>query len=87
MLFPCPECRDEQIFEQPSCIDGHGPDCPEWMCQTCGFGLFLATYPEIDAVVPTARPSSVPATATTPSQGRTSPSPTSAPHAPVRRAA
>ena len=48
MFLPCPECRDEQIFEQPLCVDGHGPDCPEWMCQACGFGLFLATYPEID---------------------------------------
>jgi hypothetical protein len=72
MFLPCPECRDEQIFEQPSCIDGHGPDCPEWMCRACGFGLFLATYPEVDAPAPASRPGSVPAPA---------------PHAPVRHAA
>jgi hypothetical protein len=52
MLLPCPECRDEREFEQPLCEDGHGVDCPEWMCADCGYALLLATYPEVDAVVP-----------------------------------
>jgi hypothetical protein len=53
MLLSCPECRAERDFEQPLCADGHGADCPEWLCVECGCGLFLATYPEFD--VPAAR--------------------------------
>jgi hypothetical protein len=35
----CPECRDETAFEQPPCADGHGDQCPEWFCVTCGYAL------------------------------------------------
>jgi hypothetical protein len=53
MLLPCPECCDERPFDQPFCEDGHGLDCPEWLCTDCGAALFVATYPEFD--VPPAR--------------------------------
>jgi hypothetical protein len=52
MLLTCPECCDETAFEQPPCEDGHGVDCPEWSCVDCGFGLLLATYPEIEMPAP-----------------------------------
>jgi hypothetical protein len=53
LLLPCPECCDERTFEQPldsigECEDGHGLDCPEWMCVDCGYAMLLATYPEIE---------------------------------------
>ena len=53
LLLPCPECCDERTFEQPldsigECEDGHGLDCPEWLCVECGYAMLLATYPEIE---------------------------------------
>lgn len=53
LLLPCPECCDERPFEQPvyadgSCEDGHGLDCPEWLCSDCGYGMWIASYPEIE---------------------------------------
>ena len=36
MWLACPECREESAFEQPPCTEGHGLDCPEWFCVTCG---------------------------------------------------
>jgi hypothetical protein len=48
LLLRCPECRDDRTFEQPLCDDGHGVDCPEWLCVECGYGMLLATYPEIE---------------------------------------
>jgi hypothetical protein len=41
MWFACPECRDDTVFDQPPCTDGHGADCPEWFCVTCGFAVFI----------------------------------------------
>ena len=32
----CPECLEVQLFEQPPCTDGHGADCPDWVCTVCG---------------------------------------------------
>jgi hypothetical protein len=32
----CSICQDEAVFDQPECVDGHGPDCPEWVCVQCG---------------------------------------------------
>lgn len=32
----CATCRVDGTFEQPECGDGHGADCPEWVCVTCG---------------------------------------------------
>ena len=36
LSLPCPECCDERPFDQPFCEDGHGLDCPEWLCTDCG---------------------------------------------------
>ncbi len=44
MWLMCPECRDESAFEQPPCTDGHGHDCPEWYCVTCGFAVFAGGW-------------------------------------------
>ncbi|HEY3691803.1 MAG TPA: hypothetical protein VGL46_16165 [Pseudonocardiaceae bacterium] len=37
----CPECADFGAFEQPPCVDGHGTDCPEWLCLICGTALLI----------------------------------------------
>lgn len=37
----CPECVDFEAFEQPPCVDGHGADCPEWLCVICGTALLI----------------------------------------------
>ena len=37
----CPECAELETFEQPPCVDGHGADCPEWLCLTCGTALLI----------------------------------------------
>jgi hypothetical protein len=37
----CPECAELEAFEQPPCLDGHGADCPEWLCLTCGTALLI----------------------------------------------
>ena len=41
----CPECRADQLFEQPECAEGHGPDCPDWACVECGFAIFTGPLP------------------------------------------
>ena len=41
----CPACADEQLFEQPGCVDGHGPECPEWFCASCGRAIVLGYVP------------------------------------------
>lgn len=35
----CPSCGEEREFEQPPCGDGHGDDCPERSCVSCGHAL------------------------------------------------
>jgi hypothetical protein len=37
----CPECAELVAFEQPPCVDGHGADCPEWVCVVCGTALLI----------------------------------------------
>ncbi len=37
----CPECAGLQACEQPPCRDGHGTDCPERLCLSCGTGLLI----------------------------------------------
>jgi hypothetical protein len=37
----CPDCAELEVFEQPPCVDGHGVDCPEWLCLTCGAALLI----------------------------------------------
>jgi hypothetical protein len=44
LQMPCPECETLRSFEQPPCPDGHGVDCPEWICTTCGDALLVATW-------------------------------------------
>lgn len=39
----CSTCGDESSFEQPLCIDGHGPDCPELACVECGTAILIGT--------------------------------------------
>jgi hypothetical protein len=39
--YDCPTCQSTQVFEQPECLDGHGADCPEWMCVVCGTALWV----------------------------------------------
>jgi hypothetical protein len=41
----CPECRSDQLFEQPECLDDHGADCPDWACVACGFAIFTGPFP------------------------------------------
>ena len=35
-LLHCPHCQEDCLFERPPCSDGHGVDCPEWACVSCG---------------------------------------------------
>ena len=37
----CPECADLRAVEIPDCPDGHGRDCPERACATCGAALLV----------------------------------------------
>lgn len=37
----CPECADVRAVEIPDCADGHGRDCPERACASCGAALWL----------------------------------------------
>ena len=49
----CATCRADGAFEQPECLDGHGRDCPEWVCVTCGdafvVGFALPASPVVTA--------------------------------------
>jgi hypothetical protein len=37
----CPDCADFRAVEIPDCPDGHGRDCPERACSTCGSALLV----------------------------------------------
>ena len=37
----CSTCAGKQLFEQPPCEDGHGHDCLDLACVTCGEALVL----------------------------------------------
>jgi hypothetical protein len=41
----CPECRSDELFEQPECLEEHGTDCPDWACVTCGYAMFTGPAP------------------------------------------
>ncbi|CAO5168592.1 Ferredoxin [Frankia sp. AiPs1] len=47
MVFDCAVCGGERAFEQPSCADGHGPDCPEWACTGCGHAVLVGPAPAV----------------------------------------
>ncbi|MGN9775555.1 hypothetical protein ACTMS0_07240 [Micromonospora sp. H33] len=40
----CDVCEGVQPFEAPSCVDGHGTDCPELICTGCGAAVLIATF-------------------------------------------
>ncbi|GAA1572328.1 hypothetical protein GCM10009678_63720 [Actinomadura kijaniata] len=61
----CSACGDERVFERPPCPDGHGADCPEWICTDCGAAVLVDQGPVRAASSP--RPS----LPTTPASGRT----------------
>jgi hypothetical protein len=37
----CATCRDDSTFEQPECVDGHGIECPEWVCVRCAEAVMI----------------------------------------------
>lgn len=37
----CATCRCEQPFEVPPCEDGHGEDCLDLACLSCGHALVV----------------------------------------------
>ncbi|PWU48162.1 hypothetical protein DLJ46_12745 [Micromonospora globispora] len=51
--FHCDVCEGVQLFEAPPCVDGHGVDCPEFVCTGCGAAVLIATFalrtPRLDA--------------------------------------
>jgi hypothetical protein len=47
----CSICGDERGFEQPSCDDGHGTDCPELACVECGMALVVGDAPQPPVIV------------------------------------
>lgn len=49
----CPECAKHEAFEQPPCVDGHGVDCPEWLCLACGTAVLIDV--PVDPVPPQQR--------------------------------
>jgi hypothetical protein len=54
--MPCPECRTEEEFVQPPCEDGHGEECPDWLCPVCGTGLVDGTLPRPEPAPASRRP-------------------------------
>jgi hypothetical protein len=41
-VLRCADCATDTEFEQPPCEDGHGADCPEWICCSCGAAMINA---------------------------------------------
>jgi hypothetical protein len=41
LYLSCPACARRRVFEQPPCADGHGAECAERVCVTCGAAVFL----------------------------------------------
>ena len=44
----CPTCARPRPFEQPPCADGHGSECPERVCMSCGTALLVGSLPGPD---------------------------------------
>ncbi len=38
----CSICLSDVEFEQLSCPDGHGEECPEWVCLRCSTAVVVA---------------------------------------------
>lgn len=47
----CPSCGDEREFEQPPCGEGHGGDCPERSCVSCGHAFVTEFDLEVEVSV------------------------------------
>jgi hypothetical protein len=52
MIRHCPDCGQDQPFEQPHpgaacCQDAPGGSCPEWSCADCGAGLLIGFIPQL----------------------------------------
>jgi hypothetical protein len=50
----CPECGQNQPFEQPhetDCPDAPDGQCPEWACAVCGAALIVPLFAETAARV------------------------------------
>ncbi len=47
----CGICDQEEAFEAPPCRDGHGAECPDYVCTECGsvitMGIVLVPTAEI----------------------------------------
>lgn len=37
----CGTCAAETTYERPSCTDGHGDLCAEWVCTDCGTAVIV----------------------------------------------
>jgi hypothetical protein len=37
----CIDCGGERAFVQPPCEEGHGVDCPDWVCVECGAAVLI----------------------------------------------
>jgi hypothetical protein len=73
IILVCAECARERVFEQPPCVDGHGADCPEWACTSCGNAVLVGTAPAIAAtqvIAATPTTPATPATQVTPAAAR-----------------
>jgi hypothetical protein len=47
----CSVCDDDRVFEQPPCADGHGADCPDFMCSVCGMAIVVGDAPEVPVII------------------------------------
>jgi hypothetical protein len=41
LFMHCPVCAKVCLVETPPCGDGHGDECPDRACATCGTALFV----------------------------------------------
>jgi hypothetical protein len=44
----CDTCVKVQPHEQPPCVDGHGRECPDWVCTGCNTAVVVAPVLLID---------------------------------------
>jgi hypothetical protein len=47
----CPDCGGDAEFERPPCEDGHGAECPEWLCTGCGSAVLIGNFPASEVPV------------------------------------
>jgi heterodisulfide reductase subunit A-like polyferredoxin len=44
-VFDCSTCGQPMPFEAVDCADGHGEDCPDRVCVSCGLVLVAGPVP------------------------------------------